>query len=187
MEYCSYGSLHESVFRVPNDELTIWKIVKMLANALSHIHSKKIIHGDIKPQNILLSKEEDELVHVKLADFGSSWDKNLTEIDEYEAAFFRGTELYAPPEVYKNKTFDKSADIWSLGATISFVCNRGHLFNTKDDIMSWSGNDLPLYNLSKYSADLHFLVMAMLNPDPKRRPTAETIFLICLRQYPNML
>ena len=187
MEYCSYGSLHESVFRVPNDELTVWKIVKMLANALSHMHSKEIIHGDIKPQNILLSKEEDELVHVKLADFGSSWDKNVTEIDEYEAEYFKGTELYAPPEVFRNETFDKSADIWALGATISFVCNRGHLFNNKEEIISWSGYASPMYDISRYSDDLHFLLMAMLNPEPKKRPTAKHILRICSRRYPNML
>ena len=87
MEYCNYGSLHERVFNIPKDELTIWKIIKMLANALSHMHSKDIIHGDIKPQNILLSIREDHLIDVKLADFGSSFDKNLTEMDEYEAKY----------------------------------------------------------------------------------------------------
>ena len=187
MEYCNYGSLHERFFNIPKDELTIWKIIKMLANALSHMHSKDIIHGDIKPQNILLSIREDQLIDIKLADFGSSFDKNLTEMDEYEAKYFKGTEVYVPPEVLKNVTFNKSADIWSLGATISFVCNRGHLFNNKEEIISWSGYASPMYDISRYSDHLHFLLMAMLNPVPKKRPTAKHILSTCSRRYPNML
>ena len=183
MEYCSFGSLDEMVFNIPNTEKNIWEIIKQLANALSHLHSKEIIHGDIKPENVLLSKEGHSRANLKLADFGSSWDKYFTHNDTYEARYYGGTEGYFPPEVLKNETFDKSADIWSFGATIVLVCNWQLPFVTKEEIITWTGNYTPIYNPSRYSADLHLLIMAMLNPEPERRPTAETIYDIASKKF----
>ena len=183
MEYCNFGSLHQRVFSIPIDELNIWKIMRQLANAIAYLHSKNIIHGDIKPLNVLLSKEENQTMTLKLADFGSSYDKSLTKIDKYKAGHFIGTEIYAPPEVLRNETFGKPADIWSFGATISYVCNRRHLFIAKEEIRSWTGKMSPLKFSSRYSKDLHLLVMGMLQPDPKKRPTAEVILIRASNKY----
>ena len=185
MEYCNFGSLHQRVFSIPIDELNIWEIIKQLANAIAYLHSKNIIHGDIKPLNVLLSKDENQTMTLKLADFGSSYDKSEMGIDEFKAEHFIGTEIYTPPEVLRNETFDKPADIWSFGATIAFVCNRGHLFLTKQGIRSWTGKKSPINSLgsSRYSKDLHLLVMGMLQPDPKKRPTAEVILIIASNKY----
>ena len=182
MECCSYGSLDEMVFNIPNNELNIWKIIKDLANALSHLHSQEIIHGDVKPENILLSKEDHGRANLKLADFGSSFDKALTDKDIYDAKYYGGTEGYKPPEILKNGTFDTSADIWSFGATVAFVCNWQHLFLTNEETITWTGNDTPINNLSRYSVDLHLLIMSMLHPEPERRPTSEIIFDIASKK-----
>ena len=183
MEYCSFGSLHDMVFNIPNNGKNIWEFIKQLANGLSHLHSKEIIHGDIKPQNVLLSKENYQMANAKLADFGSSRDKALTGKDKYEAKLYVGTKRYIPPEVLKNRTFDKSADIWAFGATIVFVCNWQHLFDTEEEIFIWTGNDTSIINFSRYSVDFHVLVMSMLHPEPEKRPTAETIFDIASNKY----
>ena len=104
MEYCSFGSLDKMLFNIPNNEMAIWEIIKELANALSYLHSQEIIHGDITPKNVLLSKKGYQTANIKLADFGSSCDKVLTDKDKYEAEYYRGTERYASPEVLKNVT-----------------------------------------------------------------------------------
>ena len=181
MEYCSFGSLEEMVFSIPNNEKNIWQLIKELANGLSYLNSKEIIHGDMKPDNVLLCKIDHRTANTKLADFGSSLHKTLTNTDKYEAKYYEGTEGYKPPEVLKNGTFDKSADIWSFGATVAFVCNWQHLFLTNKEAITWTGNDTPINNLSRYSVDLHLLVMSMLNPEPKRRPTSETILDIATK------
>lgn len=78
-----------------------------LCRALSFIQSRKIIHGDINPKNILLSSQK----RVVLMDFG------LAEVDlEDENKERRGTPLYMAPEVFHNKNCRRS-DIFSLGLT----------------------------------------------------------------------
>ena len=105
MEYCSFGSLEEMVFNIPNNEKNIWQLIKELANGLSYLHSKEIIHGDMKPDNVLLCKIDHRTANTKLADFGSSLYKTLTNTDKYEAKYYEGTEGYKPTEVLKNGTF----------------------------------------------------------------------------------
>ena len=71
---------------------------------------------------------------------------------------------------FKNYSFP--ADIWSLGALISFFCNGEHLFCHPGVIQLWSKtNVLP----DHYSKDLKNLVASMLDPYPKNRPSAGNI------------
>ena len=71
---------------------------------------------------------------------------------------------------FKNYSFP--ADIWSLGALISFYCNGKHLFCHPGVIQGWSKkNVLP----DHYSKDLKDLVASMLDPYPKNRPSAKNI------------
>ncbi|KAF4610550.1 hypothetical protein D9613_006531 [Agrocybe pediades] len=88
-----------------------------LCNALSYIHSRGLIHGDIKPENILIS-EYSEPPQVKICDFGSC---QVVTSPPTAATNFCGTAFYAAPEALWPKVYKKYtsvADSWGLGVTI---------------------------------------------------------------------
>jgi len=78
--------------------------------ALQHLRKNKIIHADIKPDNILLSNDTK---NVKLCDFGTAFfvEKNCNV--EYLVSRY-----YRAPEVVLGYPYDYSIDMWSLGCTL---------------------------------------------------------------------
>lgn len=105
----AYGELFE-IFQddksLPEEEVR--RIAKQLVQGLNYLHSQKIIHRDMKPQNVLVGADDT----IKLCDFGfarvmSSQTVVLTSI--------KGTPLYMAPELVQEKPYDCSADLWSLG------------------------------------------------------------------------
>lgn len=87
------------------------KIIVELMLAVEFIHSRNIIHRDIKPYNVLMFGSD-----VKLTDFGISCDANLNYFKD--PAFTPG---FRPPEVCLRENYDFKADIWSLGALIYYI------------------------------------------------------------------
>ena len=86
-----------------------------------------------------------------------------------------GTSIYMSPEALKGQRYGTPTDIWSLGATISFVCNRRHLFSTgKNAVKNWPGGKSTL-DRNKYSIEIRQLTANMMNPDSNLRPNAEEI------------
>lgn len=88
-----------------------YKFITEICNALQYIHSKQLIHKDLKPNNILITHNGN---NVKLIDFG------LADCDDYEILKIpAGTEKYlAPEQLNPNATLDCRTDIYSLGIII---------------------------------------------------------------------
>ena len=78
------------------------KIAKDLAEALMILHSFGIVHGDIKPENILITKN----FQVKIIDFGISWKIGLP--NEF---YNEGTILYIAPEFFLKKQISRKIDV----------------------------------------------------------------------------
>uniref|UniRef100_A0A182PDH4 non-specific serine/threonine protein kinase n=1 Tax=Anopheles epiroticus TaxID=199890 RepID=A0A182PDH4_9DIPT len=96
------GSLEESKTQ---------RITFDLVSALYYLHSHRILHRDLKPQNILLDRK----MCAKLCDFGFA--RNMT-MGTHVLTSIKGTPLYMAPELLEAKPYDHHADLWSLGCII---------------------------------------------------------------------
>jgi len=98
--------------RLSEDQLA--KYLGMMASALEHIHSKRMLHRDLKPDNVLLSAGGHE---VKVTDFGLAC---VASSDASAGVQSRaGTLTYASPEKASSKPYDSKDDMWALGCVMS--------------------------------------------------------------------
>jgi serine/threonine protein kinase len=147
-------------------ESQVWKWFIQLCMALHYIHSNKIIHRDLKTQNIFLTKTGD----IKIGDFGIC--RVLSKSDEL-ASTSVGTPYYIAPEVCRGEPYDYRADVWSLGCIIYELCSLKRPFsgeniaNVLHNILTQSPDPLP----DCYSDFLTTLVTSMLNKDHSARPS----------------
>lgn len=104
-------------------------VLLQLATGLEYIHKEKIIHRDIKPQNILIwVNPEHEEVLLKWADFGLS--KQLKETESYTMSSIRGTEGWSAPEILKILDDEETSlsEAKQRGTVKSDVFNQGLVF-----------------------------------------------------------
>lgn len=137
-----------------------------MVTGLQALHSKKIVHRDIKCANIFLTIEG----LVKLGDL------NVSKIAKAGVMQTQtGTPYYASPEVWQDKPYDKSSDIWSLGAVLYEMTALSPPFTAKDmkglfqKVIKGVYPKIP----TMYSSDLSGMISNLLQVDPKKRPSAE--------------
>ncbi|XP_067994964.1 serine/threonine-protein kinase 36 isoform X3 [Melanerpes formicivorus] len=94
---------------LPEDQ--VQTIAAQLVSALYYLHSHRILHRDMKPQNILLDKDG----VVKLCDFGFA---RAMSIHTMVLTSIKGTPLYMPPELVEERPYDHTADLWSVGCIL---------------------------------------------------------------------
>ena len=93
-----------------NDDLKI--VMKDVLHGLLYLHSQDILHGDVKPGNILLNRQG----QCKLADFGVCSKPRDTR--DSTCATWVGTVTYMSPERIKGNSYSFSADVWALGVIV---------------------------------------------------------------------
>lgn len=180
----------------------VLSFIEQVAEALSHAHSKRIVHRDIKPGNILLEKDEDTGTEgVKLVDFGiakidsktaSSADNTMTaSTGDFitRTGEFVGSPDYMSPEHCLGQNVDERSDIYSLGCVLNEIITGSPPFKCDSPvqaIVEHLNND-PVIDFSSYYADskrlkeLEKLVLKCLNKDPANRYKNMEEFLADLR------
>lgn len=120
MEYCQGGDLERWVDRtrrtgLPQDhQETVTRFVVQVCLALEHVHSKRVVHRDVKSSNLFLMRQEGEVV-VKLGDFGIS---RVLAAGENLCATSIGTPCYMAPELLEERPYDYKVDVWSAGCVL---------------------------------------------------------------------
>jgi len=122
-EFCSGGTLLDKIISegtLLDSRASVY--AKDVLSAVEHMHSKQIVHRDLKASNIVLSHDGDDAV-VKIIDFG---DSEIVHDDKVYTDFV-GTVHYMPPEIVRARTGRdlKKSDLWSIGIiTYLMVCGR---------------------------------------------------------------
>lgn len=150
-------SLEEYVPRDPAiPESDVKHIFKQLLDSIEKIHKCRVIHRDIKAENILIDKLTKE---VKLIDFGCAaldQSQDFTELC--------GTEQQFPPEYFLNKRYNgKKLDFWCLGQVLYFMVEGRYPFDSVQDIVDC---ELNVIRASEHAKDLIF---KMLHPVEEKR------------------
>lgn len=176
MEFCENGDLSNiiktfmSVGRTM-PEPCIRRVVSSIVPALTFLHSKNIIHGDVKAENILLDRRG----RVKLGDFGESKKlppngKRLTRV---------GSPFWMAPEVIEKRPHDTKIDIWSLGATVIEAATGEppyyylqHLSVSRIFSLILTKNAPTLFDPDLWSDDIVNFVQTCCQKDADERPTA---------------
>ena len=187
LEYCNGNSLltclysYKKKYHKPFPEEVVQYIMREIVDGLKYIHKKGIIQRDLKLANILVKfhSEEDRKnlnmlnCRIKISDFGIS-------IKAKEAFSIKGTAVYADPRILKKMAerndlkdsdgYDKSADIWSLGALCYEMVTGKWLFNGRDAPTYCKNLEQGNYSIpSNLSKELASFLNGMLQYDEKKR------------------
>ncbi|ETV99377.1 STE/STE11 protein kinase, variant 1 [Aphanomyces invadans] len=125
MEYVPGGSIASMLaqYDVFNLDL-IRKFTRQILLGVEYLHSKSIIHRDVKGANVLVNEQG----VAKLADFGCSKQLSSVKTTSMEESLrsIRGSVPWMAPEVVKQSGHDFKADIWSVGATVIEMATAKH-------------------------------------------------------------
>ena len=173
MDYADGGDLQSKLKErngrpLTEDEILNWFV--QICLAIKHVHDRKILHRDLKSQNIFLTKSG----RVKLGDFGIA--KVLSATMD-NAKTMVGTPYYLSPEIIENRPYNFKSDIWSMGVLLYELCclkppfdgNSLHFLALK--IIKGKYTPIP----RTYSSGLRSLVDKLLQIDPEVRPTVHQI------------
>lgn len=176
MQYCEGGDLATYIKdmrkqRQRIDEQQIMHYFVQILQALQYIHSKRILHRDLKTSNLFLMKSK---FVVKLGDFGIS---RVLEGSIEAAITVVGTPYYMSPEVCENKPYTFKSDVWSLGCCLYEMCMLKHAFSADNllglvyKIVSDKYEPIP----EQYTAQLNTLIQRMLEKKDKPRPSVKEL------------
>ncbi|XP_030056298.1 serine/threonine-protein kinase Nek5 isoform X2 [Microcaecilia unicolor] len=174
MEYCDGGDLMRRInmqrgVLLNEDQILGWFV--QISLGLKHIHDRKVLHRDIKAQNIFLCNNG---MLAKLGDFGIARVLNNTmEL----ARTCVGTPYYLSPEICENQPYNNKTDIWSLGCILYELCTLKHPFEAKSlrllVLKICQGHFAAIS--PKYSYDLRVLISQLFKISPRDRPSVTSI------------
>ena len=207
LEYCNGGNLRDymrrymNINRKPLNEFFIQKLMLQIAPALEYMHSKNVIHRDIRLENILLNfnnypnipidgrapqplkfKEKSLNKDFSVKITGLNFSKDL--IQDNMGSTILGTPLYMSPDIIErvddksNKKYNTSADLWSLGVITYELLTGSMPFNGSDTRDLFTQIEKGVYTLPeklKASIEIISFINGLLQYYPEKRLNWEQI------------
>jgi len=186
LEYAIYGDLSSEITKRRHSRTSFshkqqLQITRDVCDAVSYLHSHRVIHRDIKSLNVFIDASESGVENlilnstpglkfcIKLGDLGISRECSVETgwVDTYY-----GTPLYSSPELCENMPYNSATDIWSLGvlfyeiATLEMPFKSGNIISLAKKICSAQYPKLP------NECPLKDLISNMLLVKPANRPTS---------------
>ncbi|KAF9105479.1 hypothetical protein BGX29_012150 [Mortierella sp. GBA35] len=170
-EYCPKGELLEALIRDGRCKPSLAKRwFRQICLAIQYCHSRKIVHRDLKLENILLDSQN----NIKLIDFGFTRECESKKLLES----YCGSAAYTAPEIIVGKKYSgPEADIWSLGV-ILYTLLAGYLpfDDDNESVVQDKIVDLDYEMPSElFCKDAQDLIQSILKEDPKERFSIEQI------------
>uniref|UniRef100_A0A8C3FE32 Membrane-associated tyrosine- and threonine-specific cdc2-inhibitory kinase n=1 Tax=Chrysemys picta bellii TaxID=8478 RepID=A0A8C3FE32_CHRPI len=137
-----------------------------LLQALRHLHACGLLHMDVKPANVFLTERR----VCKLGDFGLVLELDRGDLSDAQ----EGDPRYMAPELLQGE-YSEAADVFSLGMTILEIACNMELPNGGEGWQQLRQGYLPPEFTAGLSSELRALLAAMLDPDPRLRPSAEAL------------
>ncbi|KAK9064503.1 hypothetical protein SSX86_015885 [Deinandra increscens subsp. villosa] len=173
-EYVKGGSLRSYLIKNRDKKLpmkTVFRFALDIAKGLSYLHSKKIIHRDVKPENILIDNE----YKIKLADFGES------VFESIELLYMNGeigTRGYMAPEVVNRKPYGHKCDVYSFGICLweIYCCEMAYTYdldNIPADIYKEMRPSIPV----NCPRSLVRLMQQCWETNPRKRPEMKDVII----------
>jgi serine/threonine protein kinase len=151
-------------------ESTIWKFFIQICLGLRYIHSKNILHRDIKTINVFLTDNDE----IRIGDLGVA---KVINDHSWFAQTIVGTPYYLSPELCEEKPYNEKSDIWALGCVLYELCAGRQPFKAVNQaalalkIIKGKYDSIPLI----YSKSLSEIIGACLTKDYRKRPSVNSI------------
>ncbi|XP_034146436.1 serine/threonine-protein kinase nekl-2-like isoform X2 [Esox lucius] len=183
MDLCEGGDLSQKIRErrktgTPFSEEQIMDWLVEICMALKCVHDKNLLHRDLRPQNIFLTK----FGTLCLGDFGRVTEKRPSD---------NGELAYLGPEILKGGTYNNKSDIWSLGCVLYEMCmlqSAFHAESTVNLIPKILGSSYPSLP-ARFPPELRDLLRDIFQQDTSRRPSVDEIlakpFIICFLREKN--
>lgn len=175
MDYADGGDLAQRIeaqaaSKTPFAEVQVLNWFVQICLALKHAHDRKVLHRDLKPQNVFLTR----MNLVRLGDFGIS--KVLSGTMSV-ANTCVGTPLYLAPELCEGKEYGNKCDVWSIGVILYELLALETPFTARVMpalVMRICGSEAPPLP-DAFSLPTRELAFELLIKDPARRPRVHEV------------
>mmetsp|Transcript_80599 Transcript_80599/g.248615 ORF Transcript_80599/g.248615 Transcript_80599/m.248615 type:complete len:508 (+) Transcript_80599:2-1525(+) len=173
MDYADGGDVHTAIHKREGEllpEATILTWFVQICFALLHVHTRRVLHRDLKTQNVFLMASG----QIKLGDFGIA---RVLETMQGYAKTMVGTPYYLSPEIIQEQPYDYKSDVWSCGVVLYESATLQHPFDA-DSLVILAGkicrDEIPEPD-ETYSSDLRALIHMMLDKNQKKRPSIRQV------------
>ncbi len=182
MELCD-GDLADFCRQHPLGLKTKIDILCQIAKGMEFLHENRIIHKDLKPQNVLVKNFEAKELQAKITDFGLSYPVLEDESDDEIELEFGGTRSYMSPEMIRielqremQMQMDNKIDVWAFGVVTYKLITGEHPFKHLEDTLTFNAKQhIEQYFEQTLNQDFKELLIKILDQDPSERPSMKAI------------